>query len=263
MNDFRTAHMVLMGGYGDLSTVAEAGPYVTIAEPGEDSITFPALHKVGGLEDLTLEAIANDDVRAFRRIPISLARAAKRTLYKGVWSVLTTNANFPDVGGATPLFNAAHGANTGTTALSSAALTAARLVMMQQAELTSAEPIGMTPKYLIIPPELEEAAWIILNTQKIVDSAENNASFVSNLGLDIIRVDHWTNPKDWYLCADPGQWDTLEVNFFQGREEPELFLQDGPLMGENFTNDRLTYKIRHIWSVGVLDYRPLYFSDVA
>ena len=262
-NDFRTQKLVLMGGYGDLSTVAEAGPYLTIAEPGEDSITFPALSKKGGLEDLTLEAVANDDVRLFRRIPTSLARAAKRTLYKGVWSVLTTNANFPDVAGNVPLFNAAHGGNLGATALSSAALSAARLVMLKQAELTSAEPIGIAPKFLIVPPDLEETAWVILNTTKIVGNAENDLSFVNNMGLEVIRVDHWTDVTNWYLAADPNLYDMLEVAFFQGREEPELFLQDQPLLGENFSNDRLTYKIRHIWAVGVADYRPFFRASVA
>lgn len=264
-NDFRTQHFAVVGGYGDLSTVAEAAAYLSVTSPAEDSIVFPALHKVGGLEDLTLEAIANDDVRLFRRIPTSLARAAKRTLYKGVWSVLTTNGNFAETNGAgaTPLMNAAHGGNIGTAALSSTALTAARLVMMQQAELTSAEPIGIVPKYLVVPPELEETAWVILNTQKLVGSAENDQSFVSNLGLEVIVVNHWTDATDWYLVADPGMWDTLEVVFFQGREEPELFLQDNPLMGENFTNDVLTYKIRHIWAVGPVDYRPFYRSTVA
>lgn len=264
-NDFRTQHFALIGGYGDLSTVLEAAPYTDITSPAEDSIVFPALVKKGNLEELTMEAIANDDVRVFRRIPMSLARAAKRTLYKGVWSVLTTNANFAETNGAgaTPLMNAAHGGNIGTSALSSTALTAARQVMMAQAELTSAEPIGITPKYLCVPPELEETAWVILNTNKLVDSAENNASFVSNLGLEVIVVNHWTDATDWYLVADPALWDTIEVVFFQGREEPELFLQDNPLMGENFTNDILTYKIRHIWAVGPVDYRPFYRSTVA
>jgi hypothetical protein len=262
-NDFRTQKLVLMGGYGDLSTVTEGSAYLTIAEPGEDSITFPALVKKGGLEDLTLEAVANDDVRLFRRIPTSLARAAKRTLYKGVWSILTTNANFPDVAGNVPLFDAGHGGNIGTTALSSAALAAARLVMLKQAEVTSAEPIGIAPKFLIVPPDLEETAWVILNTTKVVGNAENDVSFVNNMGLEIIRVDHWTDVTNWYLAADPTQYDMLEVAFFQGREEPELFLQDQPLVGENFSNDRLTYKIRHIWAVGVADYRPFYRSTVA
>jgi len=261
INDFRTQKLVLMGGYGDLATVAEAGAYLPIDEPTEDAITFPAVTKKGGLEDLTLEAIANDDVRIFRRIPVSLARAAKRTLYKGVWSVLTANGNFPDAAN-TAIFLAGKG-NIGSAALSSTTLAAGRLAMLKQAEVTSAERIGIVPKYLIIPAELEETAYVILNTTKVVGSAYNDQSFVSNLGLDVIRVDHWTDANNWYLAADPGVYDMLEIAFFQGREEPELFLQDSPLMGENFSNDRLTYKIRHIWAVGIADYRPFYGAIVA
>jgi hypothetical protein len=47
----------------------------------------------------------------------------------------------------------------------------------------------------------------------------------------------------------------IEIGFFGGREEPELFVQDAPNVGSLFSNDVITYKIRHIYGGGVLDFR--------
>ena len=259
-NDFRTQKFVLQGGYGNLPTVAEAAPYVAQNEPGENDVTFPALHKVGGLEDLTLEAIANDDVRVFRRIPISLARAAKRTLSDGVWSVLTSNPVFPD-GAGDLLFSAAH-TNIGAAAFSPAAVAAGRLAMQRQTQLTSGERLGIMPKYLSIPADLEQVVYVELNTQRVTGSGNNDVSFIAQMGLNPIVVASWTDANNWYMVADPKLIDTMEVAFFQGREEPELFVQDEPTNGANFTNDVLTYKIRHIWAVGLVDYRGFYGAIV-
>jgi hypothetical protein len=41
-----------------------------------------------------------------------------------------------------------------------------------------------------------------------------------------------------------------------GREDPELFVQDMPNVGSMFNNDQLTYKIRHIYGGAVMDFRP-------
>jgi hypothetical protein len=48
------------------------------------------------------------------------------------------------------------------------------------------------------------------------------------------------------------------VGFFQGRQEPELFVADNPTVGSMFTNDQILYKIRFIFGVGVLDFRGFY-----
>jgi hypothetical protein len=51
---------------------------------------------------------------------------------------------------------------------------------------------------------------------------------------------------------------TLEVGFYQGRQDPELFTQADPSVGSVFNADKITYKIRHVYSGTVLDHRGLY-----
>lgn len=260
VSDFRDRKGVRIGGYGDLPIVAERGDYLAIAEPGEESVTIPKVAKRGGLEDLTIEAIANDDVRAFRRIPVSLARAAKRTLAKGVWGVLSTNMVY--TGDTVALFAVGHG-NLGTAAFDATSVEAMRLAMAAQAEQGSAEPLGIRPKFLVIPEALRRTAWTLLNSEKVVGSANNDPNFVAQMALEPIVVPFLTDANNWYTVADPTQYDTIEVSFFNGQEEPELLLQDQPNIGDNFVKDVLTYKIRHIWSVGLLDTKPFYGAIVA
>ena len=37
------------------------------------------------------------------------------------------------------------------------------------------------------------------------------------------------------------------MGFLDGREDPELFVQDAPTVGSLFSSDEITYKIRHIY----------------
>jgi hypothetical protein len=53
----------------------------------------------------------------------------------------------------------------------------------------------------------------------------------------------------------PDDIQTIELGFLDGQQEPQLFVQDMPNVGSMFTNDKLTYKIRHIYGGGVIDYR--------
>ena len=262
VTDFRARKGIRIGGYGDLATVAAGDAYLAITPPAEEEVTIPAVTKKGGIEDLTMEAIANDDVRGFRRIPVSLARAAQRTLYKGVFDVLRTNMVY--TGDTKALFHNDHG-NLGSAAFSGITLAAARLAMTKQAELTSAERLGITPKFLVIPPDLTQTAITLIRTPRVVDSAENTYNFAGSIvaEADVIEVPYWTDTNNWYLVADPAQYDTIEVCFFNGQQEPELLLQDQPNLGDNFAKDVLTWKIRHIWSVALLDTKPMYGAVVA
>ena len=80
--------------------------------------------------------------------------------------------------------------------------------------------------------------------------------------MTVLPVWYWTDATDWCLAADPMNLPTIEIGFFQGQEEPELFVQDVPNVGSMFTHDKVTYKLRHIYGGCVVDYRGLYKAVV-
>ncbi|MBV5350479.1 hypothetical protein JZU71_04980, partial [bacterium] len=79
---------------------------------------------------------------------------------------------------------------------------------------------------------------------------------------EVIPVKHWSDVNNWYLIADPADIPTIEIGFMDGKEAPELFVQDMPNVGSMFSNDQLTYKIRHIYGGAVMDYRGFYGAIV-
>jgi hypothetical protein len=81
---------------------------------------------------------------------------------------------------------------------------------------------------------------------------------VQQLNPTIVPVWYWTDTNDWALFADPNDLQTIELGFLDGQEEPQLFVQDMPNVGSMFSNDKLTYKIRHIYGGNVLDFRGAY-----
>lgn len=252
VSDFREQKRVRMGGYGDLAAVSEAAAYADVTSPTDDVAKYSA-SKRGGLEKITLEMIKNDDVGAIRQIPVKLARAAKRTLSKFAFNLIVSN---PTLGDSKTLFHADHG-NLGSDALSAASFTARRLAMMKQKESGSNEVLSIPPAFLLVPPELEETAYNLF-----VRNTNNDPQYVQTVKPEIIPIWYATDADDWYLAADPADITGIEIGFLDGNEEPELFVQDNPTSGSVFTNDQITYKIRHIYGGAVIDYRAFQGSVV-
>ncbi len=253
IGDFRTQERTRFGGYGDLPIVAEKAAYAALTSPGDEAASY-SISKRGGIETVTLEMIKNDDVGAIQRIPTRLSRAAKRTLGKFVLDFIRTN---PTVYDTKALFHVDHG-NLYTAALSAAAYAAARLGMVKQQEFGTSDAIGVGPKYLWVPPELEETAYNIFQR-----STNHDKTFIQTLVPEIVPVWYWTDANDWAISADPLDIPTIEIGFLDGNEEPELFVQDSPTVGSFFTNDQITYKIRHIYGGAAVDTRGIAKSVVA
>ena len=240
--DFRVQERTQMGGYGDMPIVAERGGYNALSDPSDDKATY-SIAKRGGLAQVTLEAIANDDVNAIMRIPVELGRSAKRTLYKFVFNFFASNPVGYD---GLAMYHATH-ANLFTAALSSAAVSAHRLAMKKQPGRDTNSRMEIGPRFLLVPDDLEEAA-----TDLFRRNTNNDKTFVQSLTLDIIPVSSWTDTNDWCTLADPLDIPVLEIGFWQGQEEPVLLTQNSPTEGSVFTNDTISYKLRHVYGGNAL-----------
>lgn len=258
ISDFRTQRRVRFGGYGNLPTVAESGTYTALTSPTDEEATYTAT-KHGGTEDITIEMIRNDDVGAIRRIPQRLARAAARTLYEFVFDFLATN---PTIYDGTALFTAGHG-NLGSTALDATSLATGRRAMLKQIEAGSGKRLGIPPRYIAVPLELDKTAWDLIVAPDTGMYQPTTPDFMKTWKMEMIVVPYWTDTNNWYLVASPADIPTIEIGFMDGNETPELFVQDSPNVGSMFSNDKLTYKIRHIYGGAVIDYRGFYGAIVA
>ncbi len=270
--DFQTKHWTRIGGFADLSSVSQGATYPNMTSPGDEEVEY-AVGKFGGLHDVTEETIVNDVVGAIRRIPGAMARAARRTLYKDVMDLITTDNPTMDYD-SVALYNNAHG-NTGTTALSVAGLAAVvQLMRDQSAYGESAQLLGgiNKPRHIIVPNELEQRAKRILMPSDAYQFALSSTpdadtsidpQHFKDAGIEFTVYDYSTNAKDWWTVADPAKVPTLVVGFLNGRQEPELLVQDSPTTGSVFTADKITTKVRTVYGMDILDHRSFYYQDVA
>jgi hypothetical protein len=73
-----------------------------------------------------------------------------------------------------------------------------------------------------------------------------------------IVAPQFSSATQWFLAADPREVDTIEIGFVGGQVNPALYIQDQALIGLNFTQDAVSYKVRHEYGGCVTDFRGLY-----
>lgn len=269
VTDFQPWRDTKVGGYADLPVVVESGTYPELTHPADEQ-TSATIVKHGGIAaQITREMIINDQIRAISQIPVELARAAARTLYKAVFDVLVDNATYgPD---SVALFDGAHN-NQGLTALSIAGLNELEILMRDQTKMGSTNDIlggANTPRLLLVPNNLRALAMRLSNPSgsiitRLDDDTDTDIDPEEYKGrLEVITLDYWSNDTDYFLVADPNMVAGIGVLFMNGNEEPELFVQRDETVGEAFTMDVQNIKIRHEWQTVLRDFRPFGFMNVA
>lgn len=252
IRDFKQQTRVRFGAFGSLPIVAEDSAYTAVSLTDSAATYVP--QKRGNLVTVSREVIINDDLQAVKQIPTKLAVAAAYTLAEFVYSFLSSNSNIYD---SSALFTtgAPHN-NLGTSALSSAAMQTGVTTMREQTNYAG-KRIGLRPRFLVVPPELEFTSMVVTKSAGVPGS--NNNDINPMLGyVQPIVAPQLSNTTQWFLIADPREVDTIEIGFVGGQVNPALFIQDQPLFGLNFTQDVITYKIRHEYGGAVVDYRGLY-----
>ena len=255
--DFKQQNRIRLNDFASLATVAEDGTYANVAWGDARENYTPT--KFGNLVAVTLEMFLNDDLHAVQRIPTKLAHAAVVTINEQVGNLFTQSAGTgPTMADTFHVFDAAnHQGNTSVATpgmdLSSAALQTA-MTSLEKIQNSAGKRIGVRGRYLLVPPDLRWQAQVITQSQYLAGTANNDINPLAGAVIPIV-VPQLTTAYQWYLLADPTQIEGIEIGFLNGREEPELLVQDNPAVGLVFTNDAISYKLRHIYGLGWLDYR--------
>lgn len=261
LRDMKQQERILLNDFASLATVAENAAYANLAW-GDGKETYTP-SKRGALVYVTLETIINDDLRAVQRIPTKLARAAALTINEFVAGLFTANGGAgPAMADGFNVFDATnHQGNSRSEALSSAGLQNSLLVMAKFSN-SAGKRLGLQGRYLLVPPDLEFTARVLTQSVQVPGSANNDANVLRGL-VEPLVVPQFTDTNNWYLVADPVAIEGLEIGFLNGREEPELLVQDSPTEGSVFTNDAITWKVRHIYGGVWMDYRAAVANLVA
>ena len=246
--DFKEAARVALSEAGNLELVPEGGQFQQDFLGEASARTKVATY--GKLFSLTRQAIINDDLGLFSKIATKYGSAAKRLVNKMVYAQLTGNVKMQD---NVALFDAKHG-NVATTgeALSVKAIAKAITAMRRQKGITGEATLNITPKYLVVPPELEMVAYQIVNSTATVDGVNSGVANPYKGRFIVVADAELTDPDAWYLVADATQHDTIEVTYLNGVETPRLETRQG------FDVDGIEYKVAFDCGVSALDFRGVF-----
>jgi Caudovirus prohead serine protease len=260
MNDFRAVSRVRLSEIlGNLEKVEEGAEYKygTFSENAE---TYK-LGKYGKIIGITWEAIINDDLSAFTRIPQAFAVKAANLQSDIVYSMILENA-FVVMSDDSPLFSAAHKNFVGTaasltaggTALSETSLGLAYTSFREQ-KGSDGSKLNMRPKFLVVGPKNEFLAGK-LTSVNVNATKQSDVTIGALTGLTLI-VDARIENYEWFLIADPNMIDTVEYAFLAGYED--LFIEEK----EGFNIDGLEVKARLIFAAKAIDWRGMYRNNGA
>jgi ATP-dependent protease ClpP protease subunit len=249
--DFRPMSRVDMGLFPALDKVEEGGEYKygTLGDTG----TTVALATYGKMFSITRQAIVNDNLGEFTRIPQRMGRAAKRTIGNLVYAILNSNPTMQD---SIALFNASHAnlvASGSGAAPSVATLSTARVAMLRQPDLGGVTSgVGVRPKFILVPPELQDQTVVLLNSQYDPSGTAGTLKPNSAQNFATLIADNRLSGTAWYLAADPDVIDTIEVDYLDGNDQPFMDQKDG------WNVDGTEFKVRIDAGVKALHWRGLY-----
>lgn len=184
--------------------------------------------------------LINDDIGALGQVPMVMGRGAGLKLNRVFWTKYLAPGN--DDGGSTAFYAAVHtianqlgnsNLSSGAgSALSSAGLTAAVLLADKQVD-PKGNPLGVDMELLVYPPELETAAWELMNSQFIIQSAGATTKQPSENRwkgrFKAVKSRYLSNAAytgysaaAWYLQANPSILPVIEMAFLNGQETPTV-----------------------------------------
>jgi hypothetical protein len=152
--------------------------------------------------------------------------------------------------------NVTRGVN-GTTA-------AAHLIALRVEQLGA--PIDTPNIHVVFPHALESNMLQIMNSQLVPGGTNNDVSAIYG-DVQAGRIKPLAF-HEMYMGGDFNNWfmaagTPVELGFLGGRENPELLLQDNPLVNDVFLKDTITWKVRHEYGSVLVDHRLIDGNIVA
>ena len=247
--DFKELSRVQLGEAPRLEKVPEGAEF-THGTIGEGAERY-RVETFGRIFAITRQAIINDDLDAFSRVPAKLGAAAARLESDIVWGIITGNPKMSD---DVQLFHATHKnlAATGTQ-ITVDSVGDALAAMAQQTDLDGKSIINIMPSFLIVPVSQSVRAEQLV-ASGIVPEAPGNVVPQRIRALSVIsepRLD-LASTTAWYLATSPDQVDTIEYAYLEGRQGAYIETRNG------FDVDGVEIKVRLDFGAKAIDWRGFY-----
>ena len=201
-------HFLGVGGFGDWNAYTGEIEYDDNAVGYKTTLT-PVEYTRGFKVERSL--VDDDLYNVINKRPAGLAMGAVRTQEKHAASVFNNAFSASYTGGdSVALCSASHPyspsnatlhSNAGSTALSYDSVIATKKLMRQFVD-DKGELITVVPSILLVPPELEDTAWTIVNSINKPGGANNDGNYVRSQGWSVVVWDYLTDANNWFMI-DP------------------------------------------------------------
>jgi hypothetical protein len=249
--DFKTMSRNQLGSAPKLNLVGENGEftYGTIGEGREQY----SLGTYGRIVGITRQAIINDDLDAFTRVPSLMGFAAANLESDIVYGILTGN---PAMADGFNLFSTDHDNFQGTgSAPDVSTIGAAMVAIGSQTGLDSDDVtyLNLMGRYII-------GGWQThtVRAQYTSSAFQPTAQSGTNPYTGLVPItEARITDTSWYVAASPDQVDTIEYAYLAGSEGVYTETRIG------FEVDGVEIKARHDFAAKAIDHRGLYRNDGA
>ncbi|AKD38147.1 putative Clp-like protease [Pasteurella multocida subsp. multocida OH4807] len=247
VSDFRKHNRVGLTEFGPLPVVGEGEEY-TYGTVGDKQVAV-AIATYGKLFSITRQAIINDDMQMLTRIPFLMGKAARATVAKLVYNILTEkNLKWQD---GKALFSAdrknlitGSGTKMDVTTIDKA------IQLMNGHTDGDNQPLLIEPEFLIAPTSLASKAKQVVGSTS-VEGTDINSGIINPINnfAEVIKSQHLqvADAVSWFLVNSQA----IEVNYLDGADQPYIEQQEG------FTVDGVVSKVRIDAGVDVIDPRGI------
>jgi len=198
-------HFLGVGGMGDWNAYEGAIEYDEFDQGYKTSLTHEQYVKGFKVER---KLVDDDQYGVINPRPRQLALSAMRTREKHAASVFNNAFSASYTGGDSVALcsdshpmspvNATTQDNAGTSALTYDNVVTTRRLMREYKDDRN-ELVVINPDTLLVPPELEETAFAIMETEQKPDSANYHANFVPSKINKVIVWDYLTDANNWFM----------------------------------------------------------------
>jgi hypothetical protein len=213
--DFKTVTGVRLNGGFVFEEVGPSGE-IKSADATDETRTLRA-KLYGRLSSVSMVDIVNDDLGALTQVPVRLGRGAAIKKNIDFWTEFqASNSSYYQA--ATP---------AGGNALAFASLSTAAIAYRKLLD-TDGNLLGITPRILLVPPDLELTAAQLMTQSLLMSSSLGSTSSkvvepTANVLAGRYRVvssAYLTSTSTWWLMADPNDLPAMEVAYLNGMTTP-------------------------------------------
>jgi len=266
-SDFKTRYIAAGGSFGDFAEVKELDSYPLDNITDEQASYTVA--KYGKMFGVSMEARANDSLGELGKWGQRFGAASARTVEK---FVLQTNLQSnPTIYDSVALFSASSHSNStnSATGYTRAALIDTIELFMNQTD-RDGNAMSIAPRLLLVSPndlipameDVRSAGKMAFDQNDATTTIVGSDSALPSFGIQVKASPYLTTSGAFYLCASPSETEMFEMGFLNGKQEPELMVENST-SGFSFEHDAERVKGRIVYGGTWVDYRGVVRGGVA